>query len=462
MPPTAPDATSDDGPAGTSPALHGARPGGAVDRPVRATRLSLLAFFLLFGLTTALWTSRLPAVRDRMDLSAGRLGALLVAGAVGALVTVLVTGGLVARLGSARVLVLGSWVLVAAGGLMVAGLATRSVPLLAAGLLVNGCTSALTNVPINTNAAAGERAMRRSVMSQFHAAFSVGAVVGAALGALCAALGVSVQVQLAVSTVAVAGLRLALVRTASALTRHDRVGGVGRVAAREVVHEPRGAHEHHGVVDVEIARPARRGVALRAALAAWREPRTVLIGLVCLAASLSEGSASTWLPIGVSDGFGRAESTGALVLATFTGSMTLVRVAGPYIIDRLGRTRTLVASGVVSAAGLLVFGFAPSFPLAWAGVVAWGLGAALANPVALTAAADDPTHAAVRVSVVTTFGSVAQLSAPPVLGLLVDSVGARHTLALIVVAMVVSVVASPAVRPLGAPLRAGRPATTQG
>ena len=39
------------------------------------------------------------------------------------------------------------------------------------------------------------------------------------------------------------------------------------------------------------AGPARRGAGLRTALAGWREPRTLLVGLIVMSAALSEGTA---------------------------------------------------------------------------------------------------------------------------------------------------------------------------
>lgn len=447
------------------------------------SRWSLLAFFGLFGVGSALWLSRLPAVEERLGIGAARLGALLVVGAVGSLATVLVAGALVTRFGNRRSLVGATAIKTVAMLVMAGGLAARSVPLLAVGLLLNGVAGALTNVPINTSAAVVERALGRSVMSQFHAAFSVGMVAGSALGALAARLGVSVAAQLVVSAALIGAARLWLVPTSTALSPHPPRTG-RRARARAEAARAEAARTAALTTDLgpeptaapvttpsgtapsgttpsgtstpgpdDAPRPAR-GTNLRAAAGAWREPRTLLIGLVCFAAALSEGSASNWLPIAVGQGFGKDEATSALVLTTFTGAMMIVRVLGPRLIDRLGRTRTLVAAGTLASLGLLAFGLAPAFGLAWAGVALWGAGAALAVPVALTAAADDPAHAAVRVSVVTTFSSVAQLTAPPLLGLLVDSLGGRRTLLLIVVAMVMSICASPAVRPVGQTRRA--------
>ncbi|MFS0705132.1 sugar MFS transporter, partial [Cellulomonas sp. 179-A 9B4 NHS] len=190
----------------------------------------------------------------------------------------------------------------------------------------------------------------------------------------------------------------------------------------------------------------RRGAArIASALDAWREPRTLLVGVVVLAAAFSEGAANNWLSLAVVDGFGSTEAVGGVVLGVFVASMTAVRLLGTRLLDRYGRVAVLRASGAASVVGLLVFGFAPTLPLAGAGVALWGLGAALAVPIGIAAASDDPLRAAGRVAVVSAFASVASLVAPPVLGLAAEAVGARHALVLITAAMIASVVVAPSV-----------------
>ncbi|OIQ73075.1 inner membrane protein YbjJ [mine drainage metagenome] len=172
-----------------------------------------------------------------------------------------------------------------------------------------------------------------------------------------------------------------------------------------------------------------------------------------MAAAFTEGSANDWLSLAVVDGFHRPEAVGAAVFGVFVASMTGVRLLGTRLIDRWGRVAVLRVSGVVSFAGLAVFGLAPRLEVAVLGVAAWGLGAALAVPIGIAAASDDPTRAAGRVSVVSAFSSMAALAAPPLLGLVAESVGARHALLLITVAMVAGVsVARVVARPVAAAL----------
>jgi MFS family permease len=378
-----------------------------------------MAQFALFGVLGTSWMSRLPSIRADLGLTAGELGALLVVGGAGTLAAVTVTGVVVARLGSRTTLVVATAGNVLGFGLLAAATLTGEVALFAVGACVNGICGALVNVPININAAAVERAVGRAVLPHFHAAFSVGAAAGALVAAAFAWTGTPVAVQLAVVTGVVTVARLLLVVPATALGP-ERTGS--------------GPQAH-------------RGAGARGALGAWREPRTLLVGLVLLAASLSEGSAGTWLALAVVDGFDARESLGAVAYGTFVGAMTVVRFAGTGLIDRFGRVAVLRASGASALVGLLLFGLAPTLPLAWLGIVAWGCGAALANPIAISAASDDPVHAAARVAVASSFSTVAMLAAPPLLGLLADTVGVRTALLAITGAVVLSLALAGQVRP---------------
>ncbi|WP_240465727.1 MFS transporter [Cellulomonas iranensis] len=404
---------------------------------VARARILLVGLFCLAGFAFASWLARIPTVRDLLDLGTSDLGVLLLVGSVGSLLTVTASGVVLQRLGTRRVLVLSAFVLATALALLGTGPTVGSRVLLAAGIFLNGVAVALGNVAINVESARIERAVGRTIIPQFHAAFSVGAVLGSGTSALASAAGVPVAVQLPLTGALVLVWRLASVRgVVLPPTAAERAGRSAEAGAADAA-----------VAPVAASR-TRRGVArLGAALGAWREPRTLLVGVVVLAAAFSEGAANNWLSLAVVDGFTTSESVGGAVLGLFVASMTAVRLLGTRLLDRYGRVAVLRASGLTSAVGLLTFGFAPSLPLAAGGVVLWGVGAALAVPIGIAAASDDPTRAAARVAVVSAFASMASLVAPPVLGLAAEHVGARHALVLIVVAMLTSVSVSRTVAP---------------
>ncbi len=397
---------------------------------VGRARWLLLGLFGLNGLMLSSWLARIPAVRDALGLSTAELGLVLLTGSLGALVTISLSGVLVTRYGGRVGLLLSTAGFALAFTLIGLGAALGLVQLLAAGIFLNGVSFALGNVPLNVETAAVERRMRRTVLPQFHAAFSIGAVAGSLLGAGAARLGVPLLVQFTATAAIGTVWRLLSIRGAVLELRPVPVapllpteGSTG--LATEAVGD----------------RVAGLGPVSRvpSALGAWRERRTLLIGVVIMSAALTEGSASDWLSLAVVDGFERPEAVGAAVFGVFVASMTGVRLLGTRLIDRWGRVTVLRVSGAVSFVGLLVFGLAPRLEVAVVGVVAWGLGAALAVPIGIAAASDDPVRAAGRVSVVSAFASVAALAAPPLLGLVAGYVGARHALLLITVAMVVSV-----------------------
>ncbi|MFD4992290.1 MFS transporter [Cellulosimicrobium cellulans] len=424
------------------------------DRAVVArARWALMVQFGLFGVIGASWMSRLPSVREALGISASQLGLLLVVGGLGSLVSVVSAGAVVARFGSRTTLVVATVGNVVGFGLVALGTGTGGVVLFAVGAFLNGVCGALTNVPINICAASVEQHVGRAILPHFHAAFSIGAAGGALVAAAFSWAHVGITAQILVVTLAVTVARAVLIAPATALAPDRAAPAPARAAA------PSGTTD---LVDDGAAPSAatspRRGAGVRSALAAWREPRTLLIGLVLLASSLSEGSAGNWLSIAVVDGFEVREALGAVAYGTFVGAMTVFRFAGTGLIDRFGRVSVLRASGVSALVGLLVFGLAPSLPLAWVGIVLWGCGAALANPVAIAAASDDPAHAAPRVAVATSFSTVAMLTAPPLLGLMVDQVGARHMLLVICAATVLSLAVAGQVRPLPRP--APHPAST--
>jgi len=234
-------------------------------------------------------------------------------------------------------------------------------------------------------------------MPRFHAGWSIGTVAGAGTGAVMVLAGVPVNLHLLAVAVAVAV-------AVPVATRHF-------LAHRRRAARPAGpAAGHHP-------------------LAAWAEPRTLLIGLFLLCMAFTEGTGD-WLSLAVIDGYRAAAAVGTATFAVFLAAMTTGRWFGPRFIDRYGRVTVLRAGTVVALAGLLIIGFGTDLPLALAGTLLMGLGTALGFPVGVTSAADDPRRAAARVSAASSIGYLAFLFGPPAIGFLSDRVGVQHGIVL--------------------------------
>lgn len=194
---------------------------------------------------------------------------------------------------------------------------------------------------------------------------------------------------------------------------------------------------------VEPAPDARAG---RTA-SAWTEPRTLLIGVMVLAAGFTEGTANDWLAVAFVDGHGLGNALGVLALALFLTAMTVGRIVGTVLLDRHGRVPVLAALFVAALVGCLLVVFGTPW-LAFVGAVVWGLGASLGFPVGMSAAADDPARAPARIAVVSTIGYTAFLAGPPLLGFLGDHVGVLRALLAVGVVSVAALLVLPAARPL--------------
>jgi len=369
--------------------------------------------FATNGLAFAGWFARIPAVREDLGLSSAALGLLLLCLSGAALAAIPVAGPLVQRVGPARAVLLGSMSVTLGLLAMAAGTELGSVPLAGAGLILLGMGNSTWDVAMNVEAADVERRLGRTLMPRFHAGFSLGTVAGAAVSAAAAAAAVSVSTQLLCTAVVGAGVMILTVRRFLphvAATAEQRTNGRVRDA--------------------------------------WREPRTLLIGVIMLGFGFTEGAANDWLAIGLVDGYQASETTGAIGFGFFVTAMTLARLFGGTAIERWGRVRVLRATALSALLGLLLVVSGIGVPLVLLGALLWGAGASLGFPIGMSAAADDPLRAAIRVSVAGSIGYGAFLAGPPLIGILAEHLGVLRALLVVVVAIALGLAASGAARAL--------------
>ena len=383
---------------------------------VLSARNAVAAVFALNGFAIANWISRIPAIRDELGLRPAQVGLLLLALSAGAVLALPSAGAVVQRIGPAQT-VRGGGILGCAGMALVGvgGGAVGNASIVGVGLFAFGAGSGVWDVAMNVEGADVERRLGRTIMPRFHAAWSLGTVAGAGTGALAEAVDLSLDVHLAVGAI------LVVTGVLSAVTWF-----------RPVEPTPH--------VDAETER--------RHPLSAWREPRTLLIGLLVLCAALTEGAANDWLALGLVDGYDATRAVGAIGFGVFVAAMTTGRVTGTWLLDRYGRVVVLRTGIGLAIAGLTAFVFGGSLPMAMFGAVLWGLGASLGFPVGMSAASDDERYAAARVSVVASIGYTAFLAGPPLIGLLADQLGILRALLVIIGTLVLSLTVTGAARPL--------------
>ncbi len=389
----------------------------AVTTPSLASKSARDGDLLVFGangFVFASWMSRVPDVKQTLDITAGQLSLLLLAISIGSLCGLPLAGRIARRLGASATVRLGA--LVALPGIVLAAAAVElHAPLLliAPAMVLIGLGIGIWDVAQNLEGTIIERALGRAIMPWFHALFSAGTVVGALIGAGLTWLRVPIGVHLPVA--AAATLAAVWWGTSRFLPAFDE--------------------------DADESVTAANG------RSAWLEPRTLLIGVMVLAAAFTEGVANDWLAIAFVEGYGLDNSLGVVALAVFLAFMTGGRIAGAPLLDRYGRVvvlRVLFAAAVIGCL-LVVFG---SPWVAFLGAAIWGVGASLGFPVGMSAAADDPARAAVRLSVVSTVGYGAFLTGPVLIGFLGDHFGVLRALLVVGAVCLAAILVVPVARPL--------------
>ena len=396
-------------------------PATAVDTRTAEVRAAARATYIAFigaGFAMSSWGARIPQIRDGLALSPSRLGFVLLAMAAGSIVSLPLAGHIVTHVGSRRTVTAMAVLLGVSMTAVGIGYLFGVFPVVA-GLAVLGFANGAWDVAMNVQGAEVERRLGRAIMPRFHAGFSVGTVAGALVGVAMVALRVPV-------------------------TPHLIACGV--LVAVAVIYSVRAFVPDHAADGETLAGAGERG--LRRTLAAWREPRTLLIGLCVLTFAFTEGAGIDWISVSMIDGYRVPAAVSTLAYSLFLAAMTAGRWFGPAVLDRFGRVPVVRVLAAISVAGLALFIFGRHPAVAFAGTVFWGLGASLGFPVGMSAAADEPAKSAARVSVVASIGYCAFLGGPPLVGFLGDHITTLRALVAVAVALLVAIAVAGSLRPL--------------
>ncbi|MGH8892643.1 MAG: MFS transporter [Actinomycetes bacterium] len=363
----------------------------------RATRIVFAANGLLF----ATWVSRIPAVRDDLGADERGLGFALLFIAVGSLLAMPLSGRLVSWLGARAVLAI--CVVVCALAYPALALAPDLI-VLAAVLFVIGAGVGVWDVAMNVSGHVVERDEGRDLMPGFHAAWSIGTVIGAGIGALAARGDVDPAAHFAAVCAVVGAAAVGAVRVMPEGTEEPGMGDTAE-------------GEHH------VASPAGPLI---------RDPRVLGLGAMTFCAAWAEGSANDWLALMLADDRGASGALAAAGFAVFATAMTVGRLAGTPVVARLGRVRTLRAGAVLAAAGVVAVVAIPVLAVSYVGALLWGLGIAVAFPLAMTAAGETPGRGPSAIATVATIAYAGFLVGPPLVGTVAHQVGLDNALWVVV------------------------------
>ncbi|MFJ8635708.1 MFS transporter [Streptomyces sp. NPDC093568] len=347
-------------------------------------RIALTVFFALDGFLFAGWVVRIPAIKHQTGASASALGLALLGVSAGAVLTMTLTGRLCRRYGSHQVTVVCAVLLSLSVALPPL---THSVLALGTVLLVFGAAYGGINVAFNSAAVDLVTALRRPIMPSFHAAFSLGGMVGAGLGGLVAG---ALSPSRHLAALAVIGLVVTAV--------------VGRTLLRQEPPATAGPADATGKVPRRMAGRTRALV--------------IVFGLIALCTAYGEGAMADWGALHLEQDLDASPGVAAVGYSCFALAMTIGRLSGTALLERLGHGRTVVAGGATAVAGMLLGALAPSLWAALLGFAVTGLGLANLFPVAVERAGTLAGPSGVATA--STFGYGGMLLGPPAIGFMAE------------------------------------------
>ena len=369
----------------------------------RHARAAVSVLFFVNAILYANLVPRLPAVKAQLGLDNAAFGAAIAAMPVGALAAGLLAPAFIARFGSARV---------AAFGLVLLAAAVLGVPLagtwlgFAAAMLAVGALDAVVDVAQNAHGFRVQRLYGRSIVNAFHGLWSVGAVAGGLLGSAAAGLGIPLAAHLAASAAF--------------------FGAVALVAYRFLLTGPEDAERAVATADDaghSTGTSGLRRIGARALL-----PLAAL-GTLAAAAAFVEDAGFSWGALYLRGEVGVGAAAGGLAFVALQLAMTVGRLTGDRVVDRIGQRRVALWGGAAIALGMGIALAVPALGTTLAGFALAGLGVATLVPAVMHAADELPgLPAGVGLTIVSWLLRVGFLVSPAAVGLVADAAGLRVAL----------------------------------
>lgn len=345
---------------------------------LRRARVATALTFAFNGFIWAAWVPHIPEIKAALHLSDGALGLALLGPGIGSILTMPLVGKALARWPSSlvtSVMAFATYLVLVGPGL------AGNLPTLFLALALWGIATGCLDVSMNAQAVEVERAYGRPIMSSFHAWWSVGTVVGTGAGILGASIGLSLARQ-----------QLGLAVIAAVITLWS--------VRQFVPDHPAEEYAEGGRVF---------------------EFRLILLGIAGICALLAEGSAGDWSPIYLHDNLHVSTGHAGLAYQTFTVMMTLGRLLGDRVVDRLGRMRSIGLLAAVGTIGMALGLTAHTTVTALIGFACLGLGLSVMVPVFFSTAADGPGAAGPKLALVSSFSYAGFLLGPALIGQLANA-----------------------------------------
>lgn len=355
---------------------------------VQRAKFATQAVFLICGVGLSSWAIMVPFAKDRLHLSDGSLGLLLLLLGAGAITMMPVSGLLIARFGSRVIILISAAIVAFSLPLLLLMNTAFSLGLV---LFIFGSGIGTLDVAMNTHGVQVQNLIDRPIMSSLHGLFSVGGLLGP-LG-----LGFLVKSGLPPVIAAVLISVLLLLIVGTQFRRLLKANFEREITDR--FHSTKSEKES----------PGRKWQ--------WLQRSVLFLGLMCFALFLAEGAMLDWSAVLLKENRGVSIVYAGAGYAAFSIAMATLRLLGDRIVVLLKGKKVVVLGCLTASAGLFLVVLTPWLVTAILGFILLGIGAANVVPILFSEAGRlknvSPTAALAAVS---TLGYSGQLAGPATLG----------------------------------------------
>jgi MFS family permease len=357
--------------------------------PKRLRRANAVYFFISgFGYSS--WTSRIPGIKESLNLNDAHFGTLLFMMPLGLIITMPFTGKLLDHYKSRTIMLIGA--LMYNGVLACLGFSGYTW-VLGIVLFFFGSSRNLMNLSINAQAIGVQALYSRSILSSFHAVWSMAGFAGAAFGYLMVTLNIIPAWHL---------LGVSLLLTTLTL------------------------YYYKDALDQQPDHKIKRSI--------FKLPSKgmLIFSLICFASMACENTMYDWSGIYIRQVLHGTKAVATIAFVVYMVAMTTGRLIGDRVADRFGIKRVLAASGLLITAGFIIIVSSPFIPVTMFGYLMTGFGVSCVVPFVFGLAGKIPmSNPGAALASISSLGYLGFLLVPPMIGYVAQASSLRVSFAII-------------------------------
>ena len=340
--------------------------------------------FFIVAFYTGLWTIRIPDIKDQINTDYLGIGYIFFSFALGSIILMLMASKIIRKYSSKKVLEVAgygqaiSWLIVPF---------TYNLYIFLILAFVVGCTYGIFEVSMNLQASNIEKRKEKSMMSNFHAFFSLGLLIGS----LFTSFMVEINMSLFLNIVIVVSILLPMTIIFSRMLEQDLLESK--------------ATDNQSIFFI------------------WPLIIFILV-LITITDSLTEGAVDAWAALYMRDVILVSGFSIGIATIFFNFFMVIGRFIGDKIRDALGDFNFLISLFILSFAGLFIITFYSSFLSSIIGFSIIGLGISSIIPLAYSIAGKTiKINSAVGISIISISAYGVFMIGPALMGAIANYYG---------------------------------------